>query len=152
MPIFTPLQCDHNLKQIIKVAFDIELDIQGGWGYTQEDATIILSSSASLTQFEHMFASMRAYAEMNIALEKEERYGSINLSEINRTQITLNTNIYDRVTYKITAMKKDIYAGFTEEYKKNYGKKEFDISAHFKQREEAMLTREVFHWFEISSL
>jgi len=149
MPTFTPLQCDNDLKQIIKVAFDTELDIQGGWGYTQEDATVILSSSVPLAQFEHMFASMRAYVEMNMTLEKEERYGSINLSEINRTQITLNADTYDKVTYRITAMKEDIYAGFIAAYKEGYGKETFDISKHFKEREKATLTREVTHWYMI---
>jgi len=149
MSTFSSLQCDDDLKQIIKAAFDTDLDIKGAWGYTQEDATTILSSPASLTQFEHMFASMRAYVEMNMTKEREERYGSINLNEIAREQLTIDTHTYDKVTYKITAMKEDIYASFISAYKEGYGNKNFDISEHFKQREEATLTREVIHWFEV---
>ena len=152
MSTFAQLQCDDDLKQIIKAAFDTDLDIKGSWGYTQETATTILSSPAPLAQFEHMFASMRAYVEMNMTREKEDRYGSINLNEIAREQVILDAQIYDKVTYKITAMKEDIYATFIAEYKEGYGKEEFDISKHFKQREEATLTREVTHWYEVSQV
>jgi len=152
MSTFTQLQCDDDLKQIIKVAFDTDLDIKGAWGYTQETATTVLSSLVPLSQFEHMFASMRAYVEMNMTKEKEDRYGSINLNEIAREQVVLDTHTYDKVTYKITAMREDVYASFIAEYKEGYGQETFDISKHFKEREKATLSREITHWFEISSL
>ena len=150
MSTFVQLQCDNDLKHIINAAFDTDLDIKGAWGYTQETATTILSSTIPLAQFEHMFASMRAYVEMNMTREKEDRYGSINLNEIAREQVILDTQIYDKVTYSITAMKEDIYAAFIAEYKEGYGKEEFDISTHFKNREDSTLKREVTHWYELS--
>ena len=152
MSTFTQLQSDNDLAHIIKAAFDTDLDIQGSWGYTQESATIILSSNVPLTQFEHMFASMRAYLEMNMTLTEEERYGSINLNEIDREQVSKDNLLYDKVNYEITAMNEKTYATFISEYKEGYGKEDFDISTHFKQREKATLTRKVTHWYEISKV
>lgn len=152
MSTFTQLQCDDDLKQIIKAAFDTDLDIKGAWGYTQETATTIVSSPAPLSQFEHMFASMRAYVEMNMTLTEDERYGSINLNEVAREQITNGNLLYDKVTYEVSAMNEKVYASFIAEYKEGYGTEGFDMTEHFRKRKEATLKRNVMHWFEISSL
>jgi len=149
---FTALQSDDDLREIIKSAFDTDLDIEGSWGYTQNLATILNYRETPLSQFEHMFASMRAYIEMNMTKEKNDRYGSINLNEIAREQFTLKTKTYDKITYRVTAMKEDIYASFIAAYKEGYGKETFDISEHFKQREKATLIREVIHWFDVSKV
>jgi len=148
MSKFEVLKSNNDLKEIIKSAFDADLNISGDWGYTQDTITIIHSIDVPLVQFEHMFASMRAYIEMNMTLSQEERYGSINLSEISREQITVDTLKYDKVTYEVTAMKEYIYNVFINEYKEGYGKSEFDMSDHFNKRKEATLTREVTHWFQ----
>ena len=152
MSTFTQLQCDDDLKQIIKTAFDTDMDIQGSWGYTQETTTTILSSPVPLAQFEHMFASMRAYVEMNMTLSEDKRYGSINLNEIAREQVSIGCLLYDKVTYEISAMNEKVYAAFIAEYKEGYGTESFDMTEHFRKRKEATLKREVTHWFEISSL
>jgi hypothetical protein len=150
MPNFQTLPSNNDLKEIIKTAFDTDLDIGGSWGYTQKLATIIYHSKMPLPQLEHMFASMRAYVEMNMTKEKEARYGSINLNEIARERLSIDNLTYDKVTYRITAMKESLYASFIAEYKEGYGKENFDISEHFKQREAATLTRKVTHWYDIS--
>ena len=152
MLLFEELKSDNDLKQIIKSAFDVDLDIAGSWGYTQELSTIIHSTDTPLVQMEHIFASMRAYVEMNMTQEKEIRYGSINLNEVSRKKIVKDTLLYDVVTYKLTAMKEDIYAHFIKEYKEGYGKNDFDLSEHFTRRENSTLTREVTHWFETTQL
>jgi len=150
MPLFEELKSDNDLKQIIKSAFDVDLDITGSWGYTQSLSTSIGNVTVPLPQLEHMFASMRAYVEMNMTQDKEVRYGSINLNEISREHIVNDSLLYDIVTYKLTAMREDIYADFINEYKECYGKDDFDLSEHFKRREFSTLTREVTHWFEIT--
>ena len=152
MSTFAQLQCDNDLKQIIKAAFDTELDIKGSWGYTQETVTTILSSTIPLSQFEHMFASMRAYVEMSMTLTQENRYGSINLNEVNREQIVRENLRYDKVSYEVSAMNEKVYASFIAAYKEGYGTEDFDMTEHFKKRKEATLKRKVTHWFEISTL
>ena len=79
-----------------------------------------------------MFASMRANIEMNMTLEEDERYGGINPNFIDGKQIEIEDKVYDMITFEITAMKENIYAGLIQEYKDNYGKnKDFDLDAHF---------------------
>jgi hypothetical protein len=87
-----------------------------------------------------------------MTLEKEERYGSINVNETHREQIKINGLIFDKVIYEITAIHENIYASFIHEYKEGYGKENFDLHDHFKRRKEATLTRVVTHWFEVSKV
>ena len=150
MSSFQTLKSDNDLKEILKAAFDANLDITGDWGYTKETATIIQSCSTTRTQFEHMFASMRAYIEMNMTQEKNARYGSINVNERTRTHTKQEGKCFDQVTYEVTAMKEEVYAAFIADYKEGYGKDTFDLDAHFKARKEATLYRKVTHWFEVS--
>ena len=149
---FTLLESNNDLKEIIQSAFDAQLHIDGSWGYQEDQATIIHSTEVPISQFEHMFASMRAYTEMNMTKEPHERYGSINLNEVSREVVEKESKIYHKIQYKITAMQEDSYATFINAYKEGYGKETFNISEHFKQREEATLSREVTHWFEVSQL
>ncbi|MGC9351563.1 MAG: hypothetical protein ACP5D3_06200 [Sulfurovum sp.] len=153
MSNFEALTHENNLKEIIKSAFDMDLPISGGWGYTHEEATVIHDlHNIPLTQFEHTFASMRAYGEMNMALPEELRYGSINVNESNREEITIDDSVYEKITYEISAMKESLYAALIDEYKKGYGKESFDMEDHFQRRNEATLKREVIHWFDITQI
>jgi DNA-binding PucR family transcriptional regulator len=132
----------------------IHLTLSGAWGYTQTQATVIEANEHAipLSQLEHMLISMRTYLEMNMTLEKKQRYGSININETHRDQIKTNSLVFDKVTYEITAMQEDIYASFINEYKEGYGKENFDLNDHFKRRKEATLTRIVTYWFEVSKI
>ena len=78
------------LKRDIKTAFDSDLPVTGSWGYTKDDVTIIEASNMPLKQIEHIFASMRAYVEMNMTLQEGERYGSINLNEKTREELIID--------------------------------------------------------------
>ena len=150
MSIFQQIISNHDLKEVIKSAFDTDLEVNGAWGYTQALATVIEKTDIPILQLEHTLASMRAYIEMNMTQEKEERYGSINVNEITREQCEEDRQVYDKVSYEITAMKEDIYASFINEYKEGYGTEDFDINEHFKRRKEATLTRVITYWFEVS--
>ena len=149
MPSFKQLSCSDDLKNIIKAAFDSNLDITGAWGYTKELSTEIITTDIPLKQFEHIFASMRAYIEMNMTLEAEDRYASINANELSRETLSADNKIYHKTTYTITAIRESRYAYFIKEYKDNYGKKDFDLNAHFAKRKKETLEREAIHWFTL---
>jgi hypothetical protein len=153
MPIFTKLQADNTLKETILSLFAMDLDIEGAWGYTQKEATIIksLSKQMPIKQVQHTLITMRCHLEMNMTLKDEkERYSAINANEISRESVKEEMRIYDKVTYKITAMKEDLYKVFIKEYKEGY-ENGLDLSEHFKRREEATLTREVSYYFEVGA-
>lgn len=150
---FIQLTHEGNLQALIKHAFDMELSIDGGWGYTQEEATLINDlQNIPVKQFEHTLASMRAYGEMNMSLPEEERYGSINVNEQSREEILDDGKIYDKIDYEISAMKESEYAAFINEYKKGYGTQEFDMQDHFSRRDKATLKRNVTYWFDITKV
>ena len=150
MVLFKKLEGTQDLKEILKTAFDSDLPVTGSWGYTKDDVTVIEASNMPLNQIEHVFASMRAYVEMNMTLQEGERYGSINLNEKTREELIIDTKNYHKVCYEVTAMQETLYNNFIKEYKEGYGKESFDLNLHFEKRKEATLKREVIHWFEIS--
>jgi len=149
---FEKLKADDNIRDIIKSAFDADLNIDGNWGYIQEEATVLKEINVSILQAQHTLISMRSYVEMNMTLAKEDRYGSINVIEKSREKIEIDNLIYHKILYSVSAMREDIYADFINEYKANYGKSDFDMGEHFDKRKEATINREVLYWFEISKV
>ena len=152
MADFEKVSSQEPIKEVIKSAFDTTLEVSGGWGYDQDLATVLYSSPLPLTQLQHMLVSMRSYIEMNMTRTPTERYGSINVKEIQREHIEQKTAIYEKVTYEITGMLEQRYNSFIKAYKEGYGKEEFDIKEHFSQREEETLKREESYWFEVSKV
>ena len=154
MPNFKKIISDNNLREVIKSAFDTDLELSGAWGYTQAESTVLQANhhNLPLSQLEHTLVSMRSYLEMHMTQEKDDRYGSINVNEISRESVNEQGFIYHKVIYEITAMKDEDYTSFINEYKEGYGKDDFDLSDHFKRRKEKTLSRTVKYWFEVSAV
>ena len=151
---FKQLSAPDDMQQLIKSIFDVELAIEGGWGYTPQSATVIkaLPDNMPLNQLQHMIASMRSHLEMNLTQEKENRYSGINLNEKQREEVSDDEIIFNKVSYEISAIKEDLYNTFIREYKEGYGKSHFDLNAHFKKRAESTLVRKVVYYFDTSRL
>jgi len=154
MATFKKLQENTDIRKLIKSTFDADLPLTGSWGYTKETATVIeaLPEGMSLPQLEHMITTIRAHLEMNITQEKESRYGAINANERAREESSRDADVFNKITYEVTGIKEERFNAFIKEYKEGYGKEDFDLNAHFKRRQEATLTREVVHYFEVSAL
>jgi hypothetical protein len=153
MTLFNKIKSDNDIKGFIKSIFDMDLSLDGSWGYSQELATIIKQKTdTTIVQLEHSIALMRTYIEMNVTLEKENRYAGISLNETLREEYSYNNLIYHKVTYNITAIKEMEYNIFINEYKANYGNKDFNISNHFDKRKKATLNRTETYWFEVSKI
>jgi hypothetical protein len=154
MSQFVQIPSDEPVKEVLKAAFDADLPLSGGWGYSEALATVIDTNpdNLPLSQLEHMIASMRTYLEMNMTREEKERYGSINLNETERETIQKDQKIYHKVTYEITAMLESHYAAFINAYKEGYGTESFDMEEHFRKRKEATLIRYEPYWFEVSQV
>ncbi|MEA3491313.1 MAG: hypothetical protein U9R27_05380 [Campylobacterota bacterium] len=145
------IKSDEKIGELIKSVFDMDLSIDGDWGYTKESATIIKRVDMPIEQLEHTVASMRTHLEMSIMCTKEDRYGGINLNERDRREHHEGSQLYHKVTYATSAIKESDYNAFIEEYKEFYGKKDFDISEYFDRRREATLNKIETYWFEILS-
>ena len=147
---FSRVEADGKLKEMIKSVFDIEMNVDGDWGYSKESPLIIRDSDMPLPQLEHTLASMRAHLEMSLMPGKEERYGSINLNESKREEYQEEGKLLHEVTYAVTAMKESDYSTFIDEYKEHYGKDDFDLADHFERRKKATLVRSETVYFEIA--
>jgi hypothetical protein len=154
MITFNTLQENTDIQTLIKDTFDADLPLSGSWGYNKEKASILnaLPEGMTLPQLEHMLTTIRAHLEMNITQEEDNRYGGINANEKSRESISSNGMTYDKVTYEVTAIKEALYHAFIKEYKAGYDNESLDLNDHFKRRKEATLTREVIHYFEVSSI
>ena len=146
MQEFKEIVAEEDLQNFIKVAFNADLKVSGGWGYTKPLATVIEEENqGSIAQIEFTLATMRAYLEMNMTLEENERYGAINLNEVSR----VTDGDYEKVIYAISAIKELEYKKFIDEYKENSENPNFDMAGHFNRRKEATIKREVVYWFKI---
>ncbi len=149
MQEFKEIEAEEDLENFIKVVFNTELKVSGGWGYSKSLATIIeQSNDSSVAQIEFTLATMRAYLEMNMTLDEDERYGAIKLNELSRVK----EGEYEKVTYEVSAIRELEYKEFINEYKENFKKADFDMSEHFNRRKEATLKREVIYWFKIVTM
>ncbi len=145
---FKQLDSSDDVQKVISNLFDIQLNTTGGWGYDCNSAIIVEKPDVPYAQFYHMFATMRANIEMNLTLDEDKRYAGINLTLENIEEIKIDDKTYDVASFKITAINEKIYANFIKEYKDGYGKKEFDLLEHFKQRKENTITRKTTFWFD----
>ena len=146
MQEFKEIEAQEDLKDFIKVVFNANFNVSGAWGYSKLLSTIITQENEdSVAQIEFTLATMRAYLEMNMTLEENERYGAINLRELSR----VSEDEYEKVIYEISAMKELDYKKFIAEYKENSEKPNFNMTEHFNQRKEATLKREVVYWFKV---
>ncbi len=150
--IFEELGSGDDIKEVIRSAFDLDLDISGGWGYDPKRALVIESCDGDIAQLEHTLASVRAYIQMQLSQPEERRYGAINVNEIERKTIIKNNNKFDRVVYEISGMPEKRYAEFIEEYKCKYESPDFDIEEHFRKRREHTVVFNMLFWFDVSNV
>ena len=146
MQSFPTVSHEENLKGMIERVYETQIEVDGGWGYDQASATLLRPMPFPKTQLQHNLAHMRVYLEMNIVQEETNRYGGIDLIEIDRESI----DRYEKVTYRVTGILEGEYNDFINEYKEGYGKEDFDLNDHFARRKAATLTREIEYWFDLS--
>ncbi|RLA81188.1 MAG: hypothetical protein DRG78_09645, partial [Epsilonproteobacteria bacterium] len=103
-----------SIKEVIKEVFDVELDILGGWGYSDKSTLIMKNTNVPKEQFMHMFATMRANIEMNLTLEDDDRYGAINLTLETTKETKIDNKTYTVANFKITAINEKVYASFIQ--------------------------------------
>ena len=136
-----------DIKEVLKAAYDMELDVSGGWGYDENSPTIIgKDNQTPKNQLEYMLASMRVNLEMNITQPRESRFGGINVNELKREVV----GELEKVSYEVSAMKESDYASFIQEYKDNFEKSDFDMQGHFERRKDATIKREITYFFKLS--
>jgi len=146
MVTFPTMTNEGDLRAMIVRVYETDLDVSGEWGYDPQSATRLRPMPFPKVQLQFNLAHMRVYLEMNITQPETDRYGGIDLQEIEREQV----GDRERVRYRVTGIPEAEYNAFIDEYKEGYGKEDFDLSDHFARRKAATLTREIEYWFDLS--
>jgi len=146
MATFPTITNEGDLRAMIARVYETDLAVSGGWGYNRESATQLHPMPFPKAQVQFNLAHMRVYLEMNITQPESDRYGGIDLQEIEREQM----GDLERIRYRVTGIPEAKYNAFIDEYKEGYGKEDFDLSDHFARRKAATLTREIEYWFDLS--
>lgn len=146
---FKKIDAVDDISGVIEDLFEVKLDIHGGWGYNHKEAVEVDSLNMPINEFLNMFAIIRANIEMNLILEKDEKFSGINVNFLDGKQIEVDNELYDMISYEITAININDNNFFIEEYKNNYGKNEkFDLEDHFKRRKESTIIIQSDYWFK----
>lgn len=147
--MFEKIDLVDDLSGVINDIFQVELDIDGGWGYDNNNPVIVNSLKMPINEFLDMFAMIRSNIEMNLMLDEEKRFSGINVNFIEGKQVKIDNKIFDVLTYEISAIKEKEYAFFIQEYKDNYGKNlQFDLNDHFERRKKSSISIQTDFWFE----
>lgn len=150
---FKKIESSDDIKKIIKSVSDMDLDVEGLWGYDKQSATQINSvENFSLNELELLLCSLRAHIQMSMTLSQEQRYASITPTEISRESIIENDIKYDKVIYEIGATKELEFKNLIQEYKDNHGDENFDLEAHFKKREDSKIIIQDEYWFIVTKV
>lgn len=138
-----------------------ELPINGGWGYTKDDACVIEKNDPLVdpslpfngVSLEYVFVEKRIYEEMIILRPEVEKFSGIKWKLQSQELINDNERYFDRLIYEITAFPDNDWEELKAEFEgpQGYGHPEFDHEAHERKRQEKMVrfTREF--WFDITS-
>ena len=145
---FEKIKDESNIQEVIKSAFGVDLNIDGGWGYDTNSAIVVKSLEMPKKQFIQLFATIRATIQMNLLLDEESRCTGINPKRLETKNQSVNNKNYEKVIFEISAMNEKKYASFIQEYKKGYGNSDFDLENHFKRRKEDTIIINEDFWFE----
>lgn len=108
-------ESDATLRSVLLDSFsDLvgDLPIKGGWGYSREDAIIIDKKDSIVdqslpfagTKIEYVIAKYRAFIELIIARDSDEKYCNVQSNMIKQELVHHDGRSYDVLSYEITAL------------------------------------------------
>lgn len=152
-------------RQIIAEDFKLPLPIFGGWGYTKDDAAIIVkpkidkivnkSMPFNGIEIEYVFVEKRIYEELIIFRPEGEKFSGITWKLLLQELIERKSDerVYDKLTFEITALPDNDFEELKAEWEgpEGFRNPNFDNEAHEKKREERTLRYVREYWFDITS-
>ncbi len=137
-----------------------ELPINGGWGYSQEDAVVIDMNDPIVDKnipfngidLEYVFAKHRTYLELITARAEDDRFSNMQFETIRQEMLHgENGKIYDKLILRVSALRQQDYKELKEVWESNIENDAFDQDAHWERDEKLRIHIEREFWFEISS-
>jgi hypothetical protein len=160
------IRSEETPREII-VAFYVsnsgELPINGGWGYTKEDAVVIDKEDPVVLKgilfdgvgIEYIFVEERIDEEL-IRYESEDgKYSVIRWNLLEQRLIFDDDRKYDVLSYEVTAVLESDWDTLKTEWESNTelqgSESEAEIWAHIEKRNIKMITYSTECWFDITS-
>jgi len=138
-----------------------ELPIQGGWGYTKEDACIIDKNDPYVDPelpfdgvgMEYIFVQKRIYEEMIIFQPEGNKFSGIRWNLQNQQLIQDENQFFDQLIFEITAFPDQNWEELRIEWEgpQGHSSENFDAEAYERKRQGKMVRLVREFWFDITS-
>jgi len=138
-----------------------EIPIQGGWGYTLDDAVIIDKNDPVIPKgipfdgvgLEYIFVEKRIYEELIIFRPQNDRYSGIRWNMLRQELTSHNDRLYDVLTFEVTALPDKDWHELKAEWEgpNGYGAPGFDVHVHTKKRDSKTIRFVTEYYFDITS-
>lgn len=151
----------YNARDDLIEFFDVDLPIEGGWGYEMADAVIINKKHPSVNPnmpfygvgHERTFAIHRLYIELIIMRPKDDRYAGIEWHKGMQRVVESDGRSFDHIQGKATALRASDWDMLKERWEapNGYGSDGFDEQSHHQLHNKLTQTFECEYWFDITS-
>ena len=159
----SPNNEDQNSPRLfLKNAFNLELPISGGWGYSKNDPVIIDKDDPIVTPsipfdyvgFEYAFVEKRIYAELIVFRESADRFSGIDWKLLKSTLMVISKRKYEVLDFMVSGFLDKDFESFKEDWEINNGYEDDEKgrAKHLKSRDKKMYYYESQYWFDITSL
>lgn len=138
-----------------------ELPIAGGWGYSAEDACVIVKDDpAALPGLEFdgrrvqsVFVEKRIYEEMIVSRPEGHKFSGIGWNLIRQEGYRGEGRTFDKLTFEVTAFPDKDWEELKTEWEgpNGYESPNFNLAAHQRKRAERKLRLVREFWFDITS-
>ena len=138
-----------------------ELPINGGWGYSKEDAVIIDKDDPVVAKdvpfdgigIEYIFVEKRIYEDLIIFRPEDDKYSGIKWNLLEQRLINREERYYDILSFEVTAIPDLNWETLKEEWESNDGFQgsESELKAHIEKRNSKTIRYTTEYWFDISS-
>lgn len=164
MELPTPLITRESPREIIAADFaslNGGLPIQGGWGYTKDQACIIVKDDPLVDPsrpfdgvgIEHVFVEKRIHEEMIIFQPRGEQFSGIQWTLLKQSLVHDDARSYDHLVFEITGFRDADWEALKAEATgpNGFEHPDFDMQAHQNKRQAAMVRFNRDFWFDITS-
>lgn len=138
-----------------------ELPIQGGWGYSREDAVIINKDDPVVEKglpfdgvsIEYIFVEKRIYEELIIFRPENKRYSGIRWNLIKQQLTSHNDKSYDVLYFAVTAIPHSDWEALKSEWESNNGfqSSKAKLKLHMEKQDSKIILYQTEYWFDITS-
>lgn len=164
MQLPEPLRTKESPREILAADFKSlrgGLPIQGGWGYSKEDACVIQKDDPLVDSslpfdgigIEYVFVEKRIYEEMIIFQPEGGKYSGIRWNLQKQALVNDGDRSYDHLVFEVTAFRDADWDALKAEFEgpHGFGTPGFDEAAHENKRREKMIRLTRDFWFDVTS-